>query len=58
MFRGIIMTFIVFLLLLCLMGTFYASYTGIGLVNAGAASVREGSSGGPVIRGGGPSGGK
>jgi len=49
---------VVILLLLSLMGTAYASYTGIGLTNLASPSARQGSTSGPGVIGGGPGSGK
>ncbi len=56
--RSIISGIAVILLVATLMGTFYLGYHGIGLVDAGGPSVRQGSTSGPGIFGGGPSSGK
>lgn len=56
--RSVLMLIVVILLLSTLAGTFYMGYSGIGIAGASSSSVREGSTSGPLVRGGGPSSGK
>ncbi len=56
--RNIVAVVAVFVMLLGLAGTAYASYTGFGMVASGAPYARVGSIGGPAVQGGGPGSGK
>lgn len=56
--RGIIATAVIALMLFGLMGSVYASYTGMGLVGNPTYSLRQGSSNGIFVMGGGPGSGK
>jgi hypothetical protein len=56
--NNLALSVVVALLLLSLMGTTYASYTGIGLTNLASPSARQGRTGGPGVIGGGPGSGK
>lgn len=55
--RRIISAVVVVVLLLGLVGSLYAGYSGVGMIQAGGPSARVGSIGGPLIYGG-PGSGK
>ena len=56
--RGILAFAVIFLLLFGLFGSAFASYQGMGLVGNRTYSLRQGSSNGIFIMGGGPGSGK
>ena len=58
MFRMIGSTLVLALLGALLAGSIYASYAGVGIVDIGSPSARQGSTFGPYIFGGGPGDGK
>jgi hypothetical protein len=55
--RRIITGIVVVVLLLGLVGSLYAGYAGVGMIQAGGPSARVGSIGGPLLYGG-PGSGK
>jgi hypothetical protein len=56
--RNIVIAIVFLVLTTGLIGSVYAGYAGIGMIQTGGPSARVGSIGGPLIIGGGPGSGK